>query len=193
MYEYLKGRVASSSPARLVLEVGGVGYDLVVPTGSSLEPDREATVWTHLAVREDAHTLYGFRDRETRDLFRLLLKVKGVGPSMAISLLSGLRPAELVDAIVAGDAGALTRVKGVGKKTAEQILLDLGDRVRGGGFSAPAGPGTPAPAGGNLADARAALVSIGFSEREADKAVVAAAKRVGDDDVELLIRTALAP
>ena len=195
MYDYFRGRVAARTPARLVLDVAGVGYDLVVPAGSSFAAEGETTVWAHLAVREDAHSLYGFADRESRDLFRLLLRVKGVGPTMALSLLSGLRPSEVVAAIVDEDVPSLTRVKGVGRKTAEQILLDLRDKV--GTFEIePAAPGTarpdssvPAP----VADARAALASIGFTDKEAARAVEAAVKKVGTEDVELLIRTALAP
>ena len=129
MYEFFRGRVAARTPARLVLDVNGVGYELVVPAGSNFPTEGESTVWAHLAVREDAHALYGFPDRETRDLFRLLLRVKGVGPTMGLSLLSGMRPSELVAAIVDEDVPALTRVKGVGRKTAEQILLDLRDKV----------------------------------------------------------------
>jgi Holliday junction DNA helicase RuvA len=195
VYEFFRGRVVARTPARVVLDVAGVGYDLVVPAGSVFPPDGEATVWAHLAVREDAHTLYGFPDREARELFRQLLKVKGVGPTMALSLLSGLRPAELVAAIVDADAAALTRVKGVGKKTAEQILLDLRDRVGSFEIEPPAaGVARPDNAvASNVADARAALTSIGFTDKEAAKAVDVAASKVGTDDVELLIRTALAP
>ncbi|MHC4263760.1 MAG: Holliday junction branch migration protein RuvA [Planctomycetota bacterium] len=195
MYEYLRGRIASRTPARLVLDVGGVGYDLIVPAATAFASDGEATIWTHLVVREDAHTLYGFPDREGRELFRLLLKVKGVGPTMAISLLSGLRPSELVAAVIDENSAALTRVKGVGRKTADQILLDLRDRV--GTFEIePTAGGTTrtevvVPSAIN--DARAALTSIGFTDKEAVKAVDVAAKKVGTDDVELLIRTALAP
>ncbi|MEO0649139.1 MAG: Holliday junction branch migration protein RuvA [Planctomycetota bacterium] len=195
MYEYFRGTVASRTPARLVLDVGGVGYDLVVPAGSSFPTESEVTVWAHLAVREDAHSLYGFPDRQTRDLFRLLLKVKGVGPTMALSLLSGMRPSELVAAIVDEDVAGLTRVKGVGRKTAEQILLDLRDKV--GTFEIePAAAGTvrsEPSVPSNVTDARAALASIGFTDKEAVRAVEGAAKKVGTEDVELLIRTALAP
>ncbi|QDU67969.1 Holliday junction branch migration protein RuvA [Engelhardtia mirabilis] len=193
MYEFLRGRCARRSPARLVLDVNGVGYDLVVPAGARFADEDPLQVWTHLAVREDAHVLYGFPEQSWRDLFRLLLKVKKVGPSMAIALLSGMEPEELVECIRAGDALRLTRVKGVGRKTADQILLDLSDQLDAWD-SPPSTDGTPpASADGILAVAASALVSIGFSENDARKGVEAASRKVGTEDLELLIRTALRP
>ena len=197
MYEYLDGQVAGRSPARLVLDVGGVGYELCVPLGSRF-PEGRARVWTHLVVREDAHTLCGFQDRETRELFRLLIEVRGVGPTMALAILSGLPREPLLEAIVAGDLGTLTRIKGVGKKTAEQILLDLREKARTlraqleGGSAAVARGGDGGPRDPNLEDAVAALVSIGYSDKEARKSVEAAAKRVEQGDLETLVRAALA-
>ena len=132
MYEYLEGRPAADRhPARLVLDVGGVGYDLAVPIGAPFGTGERVRVWTHLVVREDAHLLYGFPDRAMRNLFRLLLTVRGVGPGIALGVLSGLSRDELIAAIVADDAARLTGLKGVGKKTAEQILLDLRDKAPG--------------------------------------------------------------
>jgi Holliday junction DNA helicase RuvA len=196
VYEYLDGQVAGRTPARLVLDVGGVGYELSVPLGSHF-PEGRARVWTHLVVREDSHTLCGFPDRETRELFRLLIEVRGVGPTMALAILSGLPREPLVEAIVGGDLATLTRIKGVGKKTAEQILLDLREKARtlrahlaGGGAAAAAGGAEARDA--NLEDAVAALVSIGYSEKEARKSVEAAAKRVDRLDLEKLVRAALA-
>lgn len=192
MYEFLRGRVAQRGPARLVLEVGGVGYDLIVPAGARFAEEDPLLVWTHLAVREDAHSLYGFPGKRWRDLFRLLLKVKKVGPTMAIAILSGLEPDELVQAIRAGDAARLTRVKGVGRKTAEQILLDLSDQLDAFGDPDEGAP-RPSAADGALSDAASALTSIGYSATEARKLIEAAAPKVGTDDVALLIRTALRP
>lgn len=199
MYEYLDGRVAGRTAARLVLDVGGVGYELSVPLGAAFAAglDGRARVWTHLVVREDSHTLCGFPDRETRELFRLLIEVRGVGPTMALAILSGLPREPLLEAIVVGDLATLTRIKGVGRKTGEQILLDLREKARtlqaqlAGGK---AGVGVGARDGGdaNLEDAIAALVSIGYSEKEARKSVEAAAKRVDRRDLEVLVRAALA-
>jgi Holliday junction DNA helicase RuvA len=195
VYDYLRGRVASRTPTKVVLDVAGVGYELIVPLAAPFADSGEVQVFTHLAVREDAHLLYGFPDRETRSLFRLLLKVKKVGPTVAIALLSGLRPEELVAAIVQGDVARLTRVKGVGRKTAEQILLDLSDQLDQLAPELTLAPGAPAktPAAANRDDAVAALVSIGYGEAEAARAVEAALAKVGPTDVQSLIRSALGP
>jgi len=192
VYEYLEGEVAGRSPTRLVLDVGGVGHDLAVPLGSDFPDSGRVRAWTHLVVREDAHLLYGFRERETRDLFRLLLSVRGIGPAMALGILSGLSRGPLLEAIVGGDAACLTRVKGVGRKTAEQILLDLGDKAAalrdqlGGGAARQAGSERA-----NLEDAVAALLSLGYGERDARKLVERAAQAVDPSDLEALVRAAL--
>jgi len=195
MYEFLEGVVDKSAPTSLVLEVSGVGYALAVPLGVHFERGARQRVWTHLVVREDAHTLYCFANVEQRDLFRLLLSVRGVGPAVALALLSGLSASELVQAVVQEDTGALVRVKGVGKKTAEQILLDLRERVariQGEGPFVDAPGASPAPAGDDrLQDAIAALVSIGYKEREASKLIEKVAADAPELDVESLIRSAL--
>lgn len=199
MYEFLEGRVVEHSATRLVLAVGGVGYELAIPLGQRPAEGDPTRVWTHLVVRDDAHLLYGFSDKASRDLFRLLLLVRGVGPSAALALLSGLSGRELLEAVAAGDPKPLTRVKGVGAKTAQQILLDLADRV---GQLAARLPGHVSASGvlqpmrapdeeQHLADATSALISIGFGEREARKQVERAAEKVGADDLERLVRAAL--
>ncbi|MAF64733.1 MAG: Holliday junction branch migration protein RuvA [Planctomycetes bacterium] len=192
MYQYLEGDVAGLTPTRLVLDVGGVGYDLCVPLGSDFPASGRARAWTHLIVREDSHQLFGFADRETRDLFRLLLSVRGVGPQMALGILSGLSRGPLLEAIVGGDTAQLTRVKGVGRKTAEQILLDLSDKAAGLHAQLGAAP-TPASdeLKANLEDAVTALVSVGYKEKEARRQVERAAESVDAGDLELLVRTAL--
>ena len=154
-------------------------------------------MWTHLAVREDNHALYGFPDRETRELFRVLLSVRGVGPVLALGILSGLAREPLLDAIADGDIRTLTRIKGVGKKTGEQILLDLRDkaqtlRAQLAG-AARAGASLPGPKRDkNIEDAVQALVSIGYSEKEALKSVERAAETVDEKNLEELVRAALA-
>lgn len=195
MYDYLEGTVDRRSPASVALDVNGVGYLLAVPLGSDVPPEgRRARLWAHLAVREDAHTLYGFADRETRDLFRLLLSVKGVGPAMALAVLSGLPRTQLVEAIRQEDVKRLTLVKGVGKKTAEQILLDLRDRVAALTAGTEIAPGVLAPApppeSGNVEDAVGALVSLGFSEKDARKRVERAAEAVDAADLHGLVQAA---
>lgn len=198
MYEYLEGQVAQRTATSVVLDVGGVGYELLAPLGSSFAArGARARVWTHLVVRADAHVLYGFAGREARELFRLLLVVRGVGPSMALAILSGLTPRDLVQAILDEDLVTLTRVKGVGKKTAQQILLDLQDRARklavglevAPGVIAPAAP--PSPASDNIDDATTALMSIGYPAKEARKLVERAAEEVDPTDLERLVRSAI--
>ncbi len=197
MYDYLEGTVARVGAASATLDLDGVGYSLLVPLGTAMPPVGErARLWVHLVVREDRHALYGFAERETRDLFRHLLSVKGVGPAMALAVLSGITRAELVDAILRGDARRLTTVKGVGKKTAEQILLDLRDKPQlvGAGLEAGAVPGARGPAvegaGAQLEDAVGALVALGFSERDARKRVERAAQKVGSQDLNQLVQAA---
>jgi len=201
VYDYLEGRLAAEGATEVVLDVGGVGYALSVPLGTSPRENDEGKVriWTHLVVREDAHTLFGFADRDTRELFRTLLRVRGVGPGMALGILSGLSGEELLGAIVEGDTAPFTAIKGVGKKTAEQILLDLGDKAPRM-FAARAEAGTlvprrPAGAGPSrpriFEDAVRALTSIGYTEKQAEKSVERAAARVDTEDLELLVRTAL--
>lgn len=194
MYEYLEGRIAGRTPARLVVDVGGVGYDLAVPLTATFPRDGRARVYTHLVVREDSHTLYGFPDFETREVFRLLLSVRGVGPVMALAILSGMPRVELLAAIAAGDTKALQRIKGVGGKTAGQIVLDLGDKARA------VLPANDADARSSVAlvrpdtnveDAVNALVGIGYSEKEARKHVERASRTTDPKDLEALVRAAL--
>ncbi len=190
MYDYIEGIVAVRAAGRAVLDVGGVGFDICTPLNSTLPASGRARVWTHMVVREDAHLLYGFVDARSRDVFRALLTVGGVGPKLALAVMSGMAPDELVDAIAAGDLARLTAIRGVGRKTAEQILLDLRQKVlalRGDG-GAPSGRSH----GKSLEDAVAALISIGFSEKEARKQVERAAQTVDVTDLDKLVRAALA-
>jgi Holliday junction DNA helicase RuvA len=196
VFEFIEGQVAGRTRARLVIDVAGVGYDLAVPLTAVFPEKGKVRVFTQLIVREDSHTLYGFPDRETRELFRALLSVRGVGPVMALAILSGLPRDELLEAIGTGDVKALVRIKGVGKKTAEQILLDLRDKapVLRAELSGVPASALPAAVRGdrNVEDAVAALVSIGYSEKEARKSVERAAVSVDAKDLEALVRAALA-
>lgn len=202
MYEYLEGRIAERGAARLILDVAGVGYELLVPLGSDFGPKGSARVrvFTHFNVREDAHVLYGFADADTRELFRLLLRAKGVGPGLALGVLSGLPRRELLEAVAGGNTAPLVRIKGLGRKRAEQILLDLREKatamlaIENAASAHSRDELHPAPRGGAspvVEDAVSALVSIGFTEREARKSVDAASSEVEPDDLESLVRTAL--
>lgn len=190
MYDFIEGQVALRAAGRIVLDVVGVGYDVSTPLNATFPTSGRIRVWTHLVVREDAHQLFGFPDAGARDVFRALLTVSGVGPKVALAVLSGIDRDELVEAILAGDVARLTRVRGVGRKTAEQILLDLRQKavaLRSGTPSRPAERRDKA-----LEDAVAALVSIGFSDKEARKQVERAAQSVDPSDLDQLVRAALA-
>ncbi len=195
MYEYLEGQVADCSPGRLVLDVGGVGYELWVPLSSRFAPKGQQKLWIHFVAREDAHRLYAFAERATRDWFRLLLEVSGVGPKIALGLVSGMTRGEFLRAVAAGDAAALTRVKGVGKRTADQVLLDLREKValiaRAEAQAAPQGRGELVLVPAQREAAIAALNGIGYSDKEARKAVEKAVQDVGEEDLERLVRAAL--
>jgi holliday junction DNA helicase RuvA len=192
VYDYLEGQVAGRGVARLVLDVHGVGYELAIPLSSSFPSSGPLKVWTHLVVREDSHQIYAFRDAATRDAFRALLTVGGVGPKVALAVLSGLSRADLANAILSGDVARLTSVRGVGRKTAEQILLDLRDMAAALGAEGVDGAAaSPRGKREQLEDAVAALISIGYSEKDARKQVERASKQVDASDLERLVRAAL--
>jgi Holliday junction DNA helicase RuvA len=197
VYDFLEGELIEHRATHVVVAAGGVGYELAVPLGAEFAArDGRVHVWTHLVVREDAHLLFGFPERRVREVFRLLLGVSGVGPAVALALLSNLQAGELLKAIAEQDESALRRAKGVGKKTAEQILLDLREKApRMLAESARDTRDTLVPRASperrSLEDAVRALVSIGYSDKEARKSVERAASKVPGDDLELLVRTAL--
>jgi len=183
MISFLEGEVVEKGANRIVLAVGGVGYDLLVPTSvvSKLPPIGKTTrVHTRMVVRDDAMVLYGFSATDERELFDLLTGVSGVGPKVALSFLSALAPDALRRSVVAGDAEALTVVPGVGKKVAQRVVLDLRDKLGGEGELVAEGP---------LADVREALVSLGLTPAEASEAL--ASVQVDDREVEDLLREAL--
>jgi Holliday junction DNA helicase RuvA len=133
MISFLRGTVVEVLPMRLIIEVGGTGYDLHIPLSTYDKlpaPGQTVKVLTHLQVREDAHVLYGFATAEERDLFLLLVNnVSGVGPKLALAVLNGTTPVQFRGLVVAGDVASLSKIKGVGKKTAERIVVELRDKV----------------------------------------------------------------
>ncbi len=195
MFAFLNGTLSAALPTRIVVEVHGVGYQLEIPLSSYdrlPEPGKEIKVLTRLIVREDAHTLFGFMSEAERDLFDLLVShVSGVGPKVALSVLSGL-PVELFKAaVVAGDVDRLSKVKGLGRKTAERIVVELKDRI---GVAAAWEASSAIAAGGlesQANDAVLALISLGYKQVDAHKAVRAAAMDDADMDSEQLVRAAL--
>jgi Holliday junction DNA helicase RuvA len=145
----------------VLVDVGGVAYELDVPMSTfySLPATGESvTLYTHFAVKEDSHSLYGFATLEERAAFRQLIRISGVGPRTALSVLSGLSVAELAQAVTLQDQGRLTRIPGIGKKTAERLLLELKDKLK---------DTAPAPGGERAGDVLHALVALGYSEKEA--------------------------
>jgi len=190
MIASVRGRLLAKQPTRLVVEVGGVGLELLVPLATSRvvgEAGDEVSLRTTLVVREDSLTLYGFATAEERALFLKLIGVSGIGPKMALSALSGSSVADLVAALRAEDVALLTRIPGIGKKTAERMIVELKDAVAG---IAPAAP--PSREDRAMADAVAALVSLGYSRAPAEKAVQGALKRPGaSPELEAVIRLAL--
>ncbi len=183
MIAYLDGEVVERTPGRVVISVGGVGYDVAVPaTTAAALPSvgRRARLFTRLHVRDDAMLLFGFSSHDERALFDLLVMVTGVGPKVALSFLSVLEPEALRRAVVSGDVAALTLVPGVGRKLAQRVLVELRDRVGGEGF----------PAEGPLADVREALLALGLTPQEAIDAM-APLRANGDASPEELLREAL--
>jgi len=199
MITHLQGRLAEALPTLAVIDVNGVGYEVLIPLSSfdRLPPvGTEVRMLTHLAVREDAHVLYGFMTAPERDLFRLLIQtVSGIGPRMALSVLSGLPIDSFRAAVLAHDVKALSAISGIGRKTAERIVVELKDKL--GGFAPSTAPGTsprPTASGGEsrLADAAAALTALGVKPADAQESVRAAAAVLGSDaTVEQLVRACL--
>ncbi len=166
----LAGRLAAKHPPQVLLDVSGVAYELDVPMSTfyGLPATGESvTLHTHLVVREDAHTLYGFATLEERAVFRQLIRIAGIGARTALAVLSGLSVAELAQAVALQESGRLTRIPGIGKKTAERLLLELKGKLA---EAIPGGAAAAAP-GGNTADILNALTSLGYSEKEALAAI----------------------
>lgn len=190
MIGFLEGRIASKAPPQLTIEVGGVGYELEAPMSTFFHLPAvggAVRLLTHLVVREDAHILYGFGTEEERTLFRSLLKVSGVGPKIALALLSGLTVEAFAHCVQQQDAAALTRVPGIGRKTAERLLVEMRDRlgVPGAAPDATARPPAASPAG----EAFDALVALGYRPAEASRLLGAIGP--GTHSTEELIRRAL--
>ena len=182
----LSGVIAEKTPPQVVIDVAGVGYEIDVPMSTFFNLGNlgeRAVLLTHLVVREDAHQLFGFLTHEERATFRQLIKISGIGPKMALGLLSGLSVAELAQAVSRQEAGRLTKVPGIGKKTAERLLLELKGKL---------GPDLALPAtvaNDNQADILQALVALGYSEKDAAAALKALPTDVGvSDGIKLALK-----
>jgi Holliday junction DNA helicase RuvA len=166
----LTGMLLEKTPPQILVEAGGVGYEVEVPMSTFYNlpaTGERVTLYTHLLVREDAHLLYGFGNEAERRVFRRLLKISGVGARTALALLSGLSVAELVDAVTMQEAGRLVKIPGIGKKTAERLLLELKDKL-GGDLAGGTAVNRAAPASSDVINA---LLGLGYSEKEALYAV----------------------
>ena len=164
----ISGKLVEKNPPQVVVASHGVGYEIDVPMSTFYHLPRtgeEVELLTHLVVREDAHLLFGFLTAAERTAFRQLLKISGVGPKVALSVLSGLSVEDLSAAVASQDAARLTKVPGVGKKTAERLVLELRDRLPA---AIPAARGAAGPASGDVVNA---LLALGYNEREAQNAV----------------------
>lgn len=174
MIGMLRGRVLHKQPPFLLLDVNGVGYEIEAPMSTFYDlplGDEVVTLHTHLSIRDDAHVLYGFAAESDRALFRTLLKISGVGGKMALAILSGMTAEEFSLAVQAGDTAALTRLPGVGKKTAERLIVEMRDRLDKIDFSstgkAPAAPDDTVKPHSSLDDALSALEALGYKPADA--------------------------
>lgn len=197
MITFLNGTLTASLPGRLTIDVGGVGYEVLVPLSTSdglPTPGAKLRLLTHFHVREQEQTLYGFRTDDERDLFRLLIdRVSGIGPKLGLAVLSGMSVADFKNAVIGGDIAALSTISGLGKKTAERIVLELKDKVGVTAAWQTANEGGAAGgADGAVNDAVLALISLGYKQADALKTVqkiIAAGD--GEPDADDLIRIAL--
>jgi len=192
MIGQLRGRLSEKRPNQVLVDVGGVGYLVQVPlsTYAALgELHTEVTLLTHTHVREDALALYGFVSAREKHFFELLISASGVGPALALKILSGMTVEELVPAIRGGDLVRLTRIPGVGRKTAERIVVELKDKLEAVAIESEK-PAVSSPAGVE-ADVVSALVNLGYDTRSAEDAAAEAKREAGANNFEKLLRAAL--
>ncbi len=198
MITFLNGRLVEKQPTRIVLDVSGVGYEVFIPLSSyDRLPALEATcrVLVYDCIRDDDHLLFGFMTEPERQLFMMLISVSGIGPKIAMSALSGMTVRELKAAIVEGDVKRLSSVNGVGKKTAERMVVELRDRIsKGEAIEAVSGSPSLDPADTRGRDAILALTALGYQPNTARERVVAVMKQPGASalTVETLVKKALA-
>ena len=190
MIAHLRGRLIAKHPNQAIVEAGGVGYDVTisVPTFSDLpNAGGEVALHIHTHVREDAIALFGFLQPEEKQLFERLISVSGIGPKLAITILSGMPTNDMVAAIRGNDVARLTRIPGIGKKTAERMVLELRDKLQHFG-AAPAAPAASAVE----EDVISALQNLGYQRATAERALAAAAKNGAKQEFDTLFRDALA-
>jgi Holliday junction DNA helicase RuvA len=190
MIAHLRGKLIAKHPNQAIVETGGVGYDVTisVPTFSELPAaGHEIALHIHTHVREDAIALFGFLRAEEKQLFEKLISVSGIGPKLAITILSGMPVSDMVNAIRGNDVARLTRIPGIGKKTAERMVLELRDKLQAFGAPPPVAAATPAEE-----DVLSALVNLGYQRAAAERAVAAAARGGNGATFDALFRDSLA-
>jgi Holliday junction DNA helicase RuvA len=197
MITFLRGKLVEALPTQAIVEVHGVGYEVLIPLSSFDKlpaPGAEVHLLTHLAVREDAHVLYGFTTAAERELFRLLINtVSGIGPKIALNILSGMNPVALRGAVANGDVKALSQISGVGRKTAERIVVELKDKIgAAGAWEAASAQRALSEVDQKVNDAVLALIALGYKQVEAHDTVRAAQTVLGGKaTVEELVRASL--
>lgn len=197
MISFLEGKLVESLPTQVTVDVNGVGYEVLIPLSSFDKlplPGNSVKLLTHLAVREDAHVLYGFMTSPEREMFRLLINtVSGIGPKIALNVLSGMNVTALRGAVANGDVKALSQISGVGKKTAERIVVELKDKIGAAGAWEAASAQRALSAGDQkVNDAVLALIALGFKQVEAHESLRGALTLLGEKaTVEDLVRACL--
>jgi len=197
MITFLHGRLVEALPTQATVDVHGVGYEVLIPLSSFDKlpaPGSEVRLLTHLAVREDAHVLYGFMTAAERELFRLLIHtVSGIGPKIALNVLSGMNPVAFRGAVAGGDVKALSQISGVGRKTAERIVVELKDKIgAAGAWEASSAERATSANDQRVHDAVMALVALGFKQPDAHESIRAAQAMLGAQaTVEELVRAGL--
>lgn len=193
MIEYLKGEIAELTPATAIIECGGVGYEtsITLNTYSALQGKKESKLYIHEVIREDAHLLYAFSNRQERELFLQLLSVSGIGGNTARTILSAFTVNELCEAIATGNEVAIKSVKGIGLKTAQRLIVDLKDKIISIGSTSAATSAKVSADNEVLEGAVAALVMLGFPSTAANKAVQSIIKNEPGATIEQVIKLAL--
>lgn len=191
MYEYINGEIALLTPTFAVVDVHGIGYNILISlqTYSKLPETGKAKLFIHQVVREDANLLYGFYEESERQTFRLLINVNGIGPSTALMMLSSLSAEEVREAILKEDINTLKSVKGIGLKTAQRIIVDLRDKVTTSGASTELF--SKMSDNKQKEEALSALIALGFAKSPAEKTLDKLLKQTGDYTIEELIKAAL--
>ena len=196
MITFLDGKLVNALPTQAIIDVGGVGYEVFIPLSSydKLPPaGQPIRILTHLAVREDAHVLYGFMTPAERDLFRLLVNhVSGIGPKLALAVLSGMSVTSFKAAVVNSDVVAISKISGLGKKTAERIVLELKDKVGvTAAWEAASAAHAPTPEQERANEAVLALIALGYKQAEAHRTVRELQEKERDKSAEELVKLAL--